>query len=147
MKNFFISHSPEDQNFANWLTELFDEAGFEYWIKPETRSGMAYYNEHDSNLENATDLVIVFSSQSLQSLVAGMGLPRIPLVPVSSSQAVVGAVCGLALARGMCGIRQIKWTVLRNIAIGWVATPAVAAVISYVALFVVQNVFEQVVYM
>jgi PiT family inorganic phosphate transporter len=92
-------------------------------------------------------VLIVFSSQSLQTMVAGIGLPQIPLVPVSSSQAVVGAVCGLALARGVCGIRQIKWTVLRNIAIGWIATPVVAAVISYIALFVVQNVFEQVVYM
>ncbi len=91
-------------------------------------------------------VLFVFSSESLQTLVAGMGLPLIPLVPVSSSQAVVGAVCGLALARGVCGMRQIRWTVLRNIAIGWVATPIVAATISYIALFVVQNVFEQVVF-
>lgn len=92
-------------------------------------------------------VLFVFSSQSLQSFVVDAGLPRIPLVPVSSSQAVVGAVCGLALARGFCGLRQIRWTVLRNIAVGWVATPLVAAVISYVALFFVQNVFEQVVYL
>ncbi len=92
-------------------------------------------------------VLFVFSSQSLQSIVVDAGLPRIPLVPVSSSQAVVGAVCGLALARGFCGLRQIRWTVLRNIAVGWVATPVVAAVISYVALFFVQNVFEQVVYL
>jgi PiT family inorganic phosphate transporter len=91
-------------------------------------------------------VLFVFSSQWLQTLVADVGLPRIPLVPVSSSQAVVGAVCGLALARGARGIRQIKWIVLRNIAIGWIATPVVAALISYVALFVVQNVFEQVVF-
>jgi PiT family inorganic phosphate transporter len=91
-------------------------------------------------------VLFVFSSQSLQSFVMSLGLPRIPLVPVSSSQAVVGAVCGLALARGFCGVRQIKWTVLRNVAIGWVATPVIAAIISYVALYFVQNVFEQVVF-
>jgi PiT family inorganic phosphate transporter len=91
-------------------------------------------------------VLFVFSSQSLQAFVVNLGLPRIPLVPVSSSQAVVGAVCGLALARGFKGVRQINWRMLRNIAIGWVATPVVAALISYVALYFVQNVFEQVVF-
>ena len=91
-------------------------------------------------------VLFVFASQSLQSLLASVGLPRIPLVPVSSSQAVVGAVCGLAMARGLKGARQIRWSVLRNIALGWVATPAVAALISYMALYFVQNVFEQPVY-
>jgi PiT family inorganic phosphate transporter len=67
----------------------------------------------------------------------------VPLVPVSSSQAVVGAVVGVALARGLKGLRQIQRTVLRNIAVGWVLTPTIAAFISYVALYVVQNVFEQ----
>jgi PiT family inorganic phosphate transporter len=91
-------------------------------------------------------VLFVFSSRSFQGFVLDLGLPRIPLVPVSSSQAVVGAVCGLALARGLPGVRQIKWSVLRNVAVGWVATPLVAAVISYVALYFVQNVFEQVVF-
>jgi PiT family inorganic phosphate transporter len=92
-------------------------------------------------------VLFVFSSQSLQAFVVDVGLPRIPLVPVSSSQAVVGAVCGLALTRGVRGLRQIRWTVLRNIAVGWVATPIVAALITFIALFFVQNVFEQVVFM
>lgn len=88
-------------------------------------------------------VLLVFSSASLQALVMRLGLPGIPLVPVSSSQAVVGAVCGVALAHGWKGLRQIQWTVLRNIGIGWVLTPTIAAVACYVALFVVQNVFEQ----
>ena len=91
-------------------------------------------------------VLFVFSSQGLQQLLVDLGLPRIPLVPVSSSQAVVGAVCGLALAHGIGGARQIRFSVLRNIALGWLATPAIAAGISYIALFFVQNVFEQVVY-
>jgi len=90
-------------------------------------------------------VLFVFSSTSLQALIVGMGLPAIPLVPVSSSQAVVGAVVGVALARGLKGLRQIQWTVLRNIAVGWVLTPTIAAVTSYVTLYVVQNVFDQVV--
>ena len=83
---------------------------------------------------------------SVLRTVVNLGLPRIPLVPVSSSQAVAGAVCGLASARGIKGARQIRWRMLRNIAIGWVATPVIAAVISYIALYFVQNVFQQVVF-
>ncbi|MGD2134992.1 MAG: inorganic phosphate transporter [Gemmatimonadales bacterium] len=91
-------------------------------------------------------VLFVFSSQRLREALTGAGLPPIPLVPVSSSQAVVGAVIGIALARGLKGARQIRWSMLRNIAVGWVATPAVAAAITYVALYFVQNVFEQPVY-
>lgn len=87
-------------------------------------------------------VLLVFSSQWLQRAVSVVGL-HIPLVPVSSSQAVVGAVCGIALAQGVKGARQIRLAVLRNIAIGWVSTPAIAAGISYIALYIVQNVFEQ----
>jgi inorganic phosphate transporter, PiT family len=95
----------------------------------------------------ANSLVLfVFSSQSLRHALVSAGLPPIPLVPVSSSQAVVGAVCGIALARGLKGARQIRWGVLRNIAVGWVATPVIAAAITYVGLYFVQNVFEQPVY-
>ena len=71
-----------------------------------------------------------------------IGLPPLPLVPVSSSQAVVGGVCGVALVRGMKGLRQIQWSVLRNIGIGWVLTPTITALVCYIALFIVQNVFE-----
>jgi PiT family inorganic phosphate transporter len=56
---------------------------------------------------------------------------------------VVGAVVGVALARGLKGLRQIQWSVLRNIAVGWVLTPAIAAFVGYVMLYVVQHVFDQ----
>jgi PiT family inorganic phosphate transporter len=87
-------------------------------------------------------VLFVFSSSALEGLLLRLGLPTIPLVPVSSSQAVVGAVVGVALVRGSraCGRSS---GVLRNIAVGWVLTPTIAAFISYVALYVVQNVFEQ----
>jgi PiT family inorganic phosphate transporter len=88
-------------------------------------------------------VLFVFSSTALQGLLQRSGLPTLPLVPVSSSQAVVGAVVGVALARGFKGLRQIQWTVLRNIGLGWVLTPTIAALVSFVALYVVQNVFDQ----
>ena len=91
-------------------------------------------------------VLFVFSSQELSGFVAGLGLPPIPLIPVSSSQAVVGAVIGIACLQGIKGVRQVKWGVLGGIASGWVTTPVIAAVISFILLFIVQNVFDQQVY-
>jgi PiT family inorganic phosphate transporter len=83
---------------------------------------------------------------SIQRLVVGLGLPPIPLVPVSSSQVVVGAVIGIGLAFGAKGIRQFRWSVLFQIASGWISTPILAGVSCFVLLFFLQNVFQQPVY-
>jgi PiT family inorganic phosphate transporter len=88
-------------------------------------------------------VLFMFASQGLEHLLANAGLPTIPLVPVSSSQAVVGAVIGIGLLKGG---RGIKWRVLANIASGWVTTPVVACLVCFVALFFLQNVFNQQVY-
>jgi PiT family inorganic phosphate transporter len=88
-------------------------------------------------------VLFLFASQGLEQFLLSYGLPTIPLVPVSSSQAVVGAVIGIALIKGGRGIR---WRVLGGIGMGWVATPAVAAVVCFVGLFFLQNVFNQQVY-
>ena len=91
-------------------------------------------------------VLFVFSSQGLSDGLVGLGLPRIPLIPVSSSQAVIGAVVGVALLQGQRGLRQVRWGMLARIASGWVSTPVLAALLGYVLLFVVQNVFGQVVF-
>lgn len=88
-------------------------------------------------------VLFLFASEGLSNWLAAHGLPRIPLVPVSSSQAIIGAILGIAIAKGG---RGIKFKVLGNIASGWVTTPVVAGVICYVALFFLQNVFGQQVY-
>lgn len=88
-------------------------------------------------------VLFLFASQGLEHLLASAGLPTIPLVPVSSSQAVVGAVVGLGLMRGG---GDIDWTLLRNIAAGWVTTPLMSGAVCFVALFFLQNVFGQLVY-
>lgn len=90
-------------------------------------------------------VLFVFSSIWLSDSLASMGLFRIPLIPVSSSQAVIGAVIGIGLLKGAKGVRQIRWMVLLNISGGWVMTPIAAAILCYVFLFVMQNVFNQVV--
>ncbi len=88
-------------------------------------------------------VLFVFSSQELESLLANAGLPTIPLVPVSSSQAVVGAVLGIGLLRGG---RTIRWRMLGRIGLGWLATPIIAGLGCFVGLFFLQNVFNQEVY-
>jgi len=84
-------------------------------------------------------VLFLFSSQELERLLVGNGLPGIPLVPVSSTQAVVGAVIGIALVKGGKGIR---YRVLGEISIGWITSPIIAGVITFTALFFVQNVFD-----
>ena len=87
-------------------------------------------------------VLFIFSSQSLEKLLINIGLPPIPLVPLSSTQAVIGAVIGVGLAKDGKGI---NYKVLGKIASGWVIAPIAAGIMSFVALFFVQNVFEQIV--
>ncbi|RAM58395.1 phosphate permease [Mesotoga sp. SC_3PWM13N19] len=48
-------------------------------------------------------------------------------VPVSTSQAIVGAVIGAGLARGST---NINYKILRNIVLGWLQTPLIAGLVS-----------------
>ncbi|MEE8293127.1 MAG: inorganic phosphate transporter [Kiloniellales bacterium] len=88
-------------------------------------------------------VLFVFASEGLEALLLRAGLPTIPLVPVSSSQAVVGAVIGIGILKSG---RSVQWNVLGSIGMGWVATPIMAGVLCFVGLFFLQNVFNQTVY-
>ncbi|MFC2094806.1 inorganic phosphate transporter [Bacteroidota bacterium] len=85
-------------------------------------------------------VLFLFASKGIEQWLASHGLPTIPLVPVSSSQAVVGAIVGIVLAKKGRGV-NIK--LLGKISSGWITTPVIAAVISFIALYFAQNVFEQ----
>ncbi|MCP4680833.1 MAG: inorganic phosphate transporter [Desulfobacterales bacterium] len=85
-------------------------------------------------------VLFLFSSQSLEAFLLSRGLPAIPLVPVSSSQAIVGAVIGMGLLKGG---KSINWRMVGGISSGWVITPVISALISFVSLFFMQNVFIQ----
>ena len=87
-------------------------------------------------------VLFVFSSTSLSNLLLNIGLPAIPLVPVSSSQAVVGAIMGIGLLKGG---RNIKFDILEKISLGWIATPIIAGFTTFVSLFFMSNVFKLVV--
>jgi len=88
-------------------------------------------------------VLFIFASVSLQNLLISLNLPTIPLVPVSSSQAVVGAIIGIGLAKGD---RNINFDKLKMISLGWLLTPVISLILSYVSLFFMQNVFLQSVY-
>jgi len=93
---------------------------------------------------SASSLVLfIFASERLELLFARAGLPNIPLVPVSSSQAVVGAIIGLSFLREG---GKLNYRLVGKIGIGWIATPVLAGIIAFVSLFVMQNVFRQDVY-
>jgi len=84
-------------------------------------------------------VLFLFSSQGLSNWLIAHHLPPIPLVPVSSSQAVVGAVIGVGMLKG--GPQAIRFRVLGEIAAGWITTPVIAGAVSYICLFFLQNVF------
>lgn len=85
-------------------------------------------------------VLFIFSSQSLSNLVQSIGLPPIPLVPVSSSQVVIGSIIGIGIYKGG---KQIKYGILGGIGVGWVATPIVAGLLAFFSLFFINNVFKQ----
>ncbi|MFA7025535.1 MAG: inorganic phosphate transporter, partial [Candidatus Cloacimonadaceae bacterium] len=85
-------------------------------------------------------VLFLFASRGLYNLLLNLGLPTIPLVPVSSTQVIVGAVVGIGLAKGG---KNIRYNILGKISIAWVTAPALAFLISFALLFVMQNVFEQ----
>ncbi len=88
-------------------------------------------------------VLFLFASKGLKDLLVSNNLPSFPLVPVSSSQSIVGAVIGIGIAKGG---RNLNLKILGRISAGWIATPVIAAAVAFIALFIVQNVFSQVVF-
>jgi PiT family inorganic phosphate transporter len=85
-------------------------------------------------------VLFLFSSENLEHWLSSRGLPTIPLVPVSSSQAVIAAIVGIGIAKGG---RNIQLSILGQVFWGWISTPIISAAISFALLFFVQNVFSQ----
>jgi PiT family inorganic phosphate transporter len=59
-------------------------------------------------------------------------------IPVSTSQAVVGAVLGAGLVNGP---KHVHFGVFKNIAIAWVSSPTVAGVLTYLVALCTQAYF------
>ena len=88
-------------------------------------------------------VLYIFSSIELRDLLISWHLPPLPLVPVSATQAIIGSVIGLGLAKGG---RDLNWNIIGKIVISFVITPITSAILCYISLFFLQNVFQQVVY-
>ena len=88
----------------------------------------------------AVSLVLfIFASKDLANGMMSMGFPSFPLVPISSSQAIIGAIIGIGIAKGGKGI---NYHFLVKIALGWITCPIVSCLLTFILLFFMQNVFE-----
>jgi inorganic phosphate transporter, PiT family len=84
-------------------------------------------------------VLFIFSSAALSGLFVRLGLPAIPLVPVSSTQVIVGALIGIGVIKG---IQEIRFKMLGTIMLGWLMTPLLAGLLTFISLFFVSNVFK-----
>jgi phosphate/sulfate permease len=83
-------------------------------------------------------VLFIFSSSGLSNLFVKIGLPPIPMVPVSSSQVIVGCVIGIGIYKGA---KNINFKLLGEIGIGWIATPVMSGLLAFFSLFFVKNIF------
>jgi PiT family inorganic phosphate transporter len=56
-------------------------------------------------------------------------------IPVSTSHSIVGAICGVALVRGM---RVLNFRIMKDMVLCWMATPFISGVISYLVLQIIK---------
>jgi inorganic phosphate transporter, PiT family len=85
-------------------------------------------------------VLFLFASEGLRMWLLSSGLPAFPLVPVSQSQGVVGAIFGIGLAKGG---GNVNTELLGKIFVGWLLTPLSAGILCLVSLYIMQNVFMQ----
>lgn len=89
-------------------------------------------------------VLLLFSSVTLHNWLETSSLPTLPMVPVSSTQAVIGAILGIGLIKGG---RGINWMIVRKIVVGWGMAPIMAMIICFISLFFLENVFTLQVYL
>jgi phosphate/sulfate permease len=84
-------------------------------------------------------VLFIFSSSWLSTVFVKIGLPPIPMVPVSSSQVIIGCIIGIGLYKGA---RNINFRILGEIAAGWIVTPIISGILAFFSLFFVKNIFS-----
>jgi inorganic phosphate transporter, PiT family len=83
-------------------------------------------------------VLFIFSSTGLSNFFIRIGLPPIPMVPVSSSQVIVGCILGIGLYKGA---RNINFKVLGEIGLGWIISPVSSGLLTFFLLFFMKNIF------
>ena len=61
------------------------------------------------------------------------------MVPVSSSQVIVGCILGIGLFKGA---RNINFKVLGEIGLGWIISPLSSGLLTFFMLFFMKNIFS-----
>jgi len=84
-------------------------------------------------------VLFLFASQGISNFLISMSLPSLPLVPVSSSQAIIGGVIGIGLLKGG---KEVKWSIAGKISIGWITLPLLTLIISICLLYILKNMFN-----
>jgi PiT family inorganic phosphate transporter len=84
-------------------------------------------------------VLFIFSSSGLSAFFVRLGLPPIPMVPVSSSQVIVGCILGIGLYKGA---RNINFKVLGEIALAWIVSPLASGLLAFLMLFFMKNIFS-----
>lgn len=72
--------------------------------------------------------MVCFSIDEVREMLQALHLPSFPLVPIPMSSVLIGAICGISLARGGYGLR---FTVLGRIMLSWILVPVLAGVMSW----------------
>lgn len=83
-------------------------------------------------------VLFIFSSSALSGFIENAGLPPVPMVPVSSTQVIIGSIIGIGLYKGA---RNINFRVLGEIGTGWIVTPLLSGLLAFFSLFFVKNIF------
>lgn len=81
-----------------------------------------------------TDGFLVIIAMALTVIIMGNWMG----IPVSTSQAVVGAVMGAGLTKG---VKNVNFGVFKNIGIAWISSPTVAGLLAYLVALATQNYF------
>jgi len=88
-----------------------------------SRSVMMTVGKKITELTSLNALIAVLAESTTVYIYAQIG------IPVSTSQAIVGAIIGIGLVKG---VNLINKDTLKNILFGWLGTPTIALIISYV---------------
>lgn len=117
----FVASGLIHPSAATWLGGLAIAAGVFTYSKPV----MTTVGKGIVPLNAFSALVVVISEAITVHIYAGIG------VPVSTSQAVVGAVVGIGVLRD---VRMINTRTLGHIAMGWILTPFTSFLLTLVLL-------------
>ncbi len=72
--------------------------------------------------------LFLFSSITLKMALVSMGLPSLPLVPVPLSCAAIGSIIGVAVAKGIDGL---KFKIVGKVIFSWLSAPVGAGLLCF----------------